>query len=70
MLLWAFEMLGHVGCKVAQVERLHSVLIKGAARVTVSVWRVLVELAAYSPFGAQIRLITHRLHDALSLRFS
>lgn len=31
----------------AQVERLRSLLIKGAAKVTVSIRRVLVELAAY-----------------------
>ena len=54
----------------AQVERLRSVLIKGAARVTVSGRRVLVELAASSPFAAPIRLIAHRLHAPLSLQFS
>jgi hypothetical protein len=39
----------------AQVERLRSMLIKGAARVRVSARRVLVELAAYCPFAHQLR---------------
>ncbi len=45
----------------AQVERLRSLLIKGAARVTVSIRRVLVELAAYCPFAAEIRHIAQHL---------
>jgi hypothetical protein len=45
----------------AQVERLRSLLIKGAARVKVSARRVLVELAAYSPFAHALRQITQRL---------
>ena len=45
----------------AQVERLRSMLIKGAARVRVSARRVLVELAAYCPFAQQLRLIVQRL---------
>ena len=45
----------------AQVERLRSMLIKGAARVRVSARRVLVELAAYCPFAAELRQITQRL---------
>lgn len=48
----------------AQVERLRSMLIKGAARVRVSVRRVLVELAAYSPFAAQLRQIVQQLVSA------
>lgn len=52
----------------AQVERLRSLLIKGAARVTVSVRRVLVELAAYCPFAAEIRHITQRLCAPESLQ--
>jgi hypothetical protein len=53
----------------AQVERLRSMLIKGAARVKVSARRVLVELAAYCPFADELRRITQRLlsPDALSL---
>jgi hypothetical protein len=45
----------------AQVERLRSMLIKGAAKVTVSVRRVLVELSNYCPFAEEIRLILQRL---------
>ena len=45
----------------AQVERLRSMLIKGAAKVSVSVRRVVVELAAYCPFAAEIRQIAKRL---------
>lgn len=48
----------------AQVERLRSMLIKGAARVRVSVRRVLVELAAYSPFAAELRQIVQQLVSA------
>lgn len=53
----------------AQVERLRSMLIKGAARVKVSARRVLVELAAYCPFADELRRITQRLlsPDALFL---
>ena len=47
----------------AQVSRLRAALIKGAARVKVSVRRVLVELAAFSPFAAEITLIAQRLRD-------
>jgi len=42
----------------AQVERLRSMLIKGAAKVTVSSRRVLVELSNYCPFAEEIRQIT------------
>lgn len=45
----------------AQVERLRSMLIKGAARVSVSVRRVLVELAAYYPFTNEIRQIARTI---------
>ncbi|MEM6838920.1 MAG: IS1380 family transposase [Cyanobacteria bacterium P01_C01_bin.120] len=47
----------------AQVTRLRSALIKGAARVQVSVRRVLVELPACSPFAADIRTIAQRLRN-------
>jgi hypothetical protein len=53
----------------AQVERLRSLVIKGAAKVTVSVRRVLVELAAYCPFAAEIRHIAQRLCASQSLKF-
>jgi hypothetical protein len=36
-------------------------LIKGAAKVSVSVRRVVVELAAYCPFAAEIRQIAQQL---------
>lgn len=45
----------------AQVERLRSTLIKGAARVRVSTRRILVELAAYCPFAKELRQIVQRL---------
>jgi hypothetical protein len=45
----------------AQVERMRSMLIKCAAKVTVSARRVLVELARHSPFAAVISQILSRL---------
>lgn len=51
----------------AQVERLRSMLIKGAARVRVSARRVLVELAAYCPFAKEIRQIAQLLHFPMAL---
>lgn len=50
--------------ETAQVERLRSMLIKSAARVRVSVRRVLVELAAYCPFAWELRRIVQRLATA------
>ena len=47
----------------AQVERLRSMLIKTAAKVTVSARRVLVELARHSPFSAAISQISSRLQE-------
>jgi len=54
----------------AQVERLRSMLIKGAARVQVSARRVLVELAAYCPFAQELRLIVQRLGSVHALQWS
>ncbi len=54
----------------AQVTRLRETLIKTAAKVTVSVRRVLVELAAHCPFAAEIRLIAERLATGSQLIFS
>ncbi len=54
----------------AQVERLRSTLIKTAARVKVSVRRVLVELAAFCPFAAEIQQITQRLSEPNSLKLA
>jgi hypothetical protein len=45
----------------AQLERLRSMLIKGAARVKVSARRVWVELAVFCPFATELRRITRRL---------
>ena len=45
----------------AQVGRLRSMLVKGAARVRVSARRILVELAAYCPFAPELRQIVARL---------
>jgi Transposase DDE domain group 1 len=54
----------------AQVERLRSMLIKGAARVQVSARRVLVELAAYCPFAHELCQITQRLLSSQALVLS
>ncbi len=54
----------------AQVTRLRSTLIKTAAKVSVSVRRVLVELAAHCPWAAEIRLIAQRLSTNSQLIFS
>lgn len=51
----------------AQVERLRTMLIKGAARVSVSVRRVLVELAAYCPFADELRQIAQHLRSSKAL---
>ena len=53
----------------AQVERLRCLVIKGAAKVKVSVRRVLVELAASCPFADEIRQIAHRLQQVVGLKF-
>jgi hypothetical protein len=42
-------------------------LIKGAARVSISARRVLVELAAYCPFAQELRQITQQLVSAAML---
>jgi hypothetical protein len=54
----------------AQVERLRSSLIKGAARVRVSSRRVLVELAAFCPFAQEIQVIAQRLCAPFPLKLS
>ena len=54
----------------AQVSRLRVALIKGAARVKVSVRRVLVELAAFSPFAAEMTLIAQRLRDLPTVKIA
>lgn len=54
----------------AQVTRLRSTLIKTAAKVSVSVRRVLVELAAHCPFATEITLIAQRLSSNSQLVFS
>jgi Transposase DDE domain group 1 len=53
----------------AQVERLRLLLIKGAAKVTVSARRILVELAAFCPFAKEIRQIARNLSKSPSLTF-
>lgn len=52
-----------------QVERLRLLLIKGAAKVTVSARRILVELAAFCPFADEMRQITRNLSSFQSLKF-
>jgi Transposase DDE domain group 1 len=53
----------------AQVERLRLVLIKGAAKVTVSTRRILVELAAFCPLAKELRQIARNLSQPQSLDF-
>ena len=53
----------------AQVERLRLLLIKGAAKVTVSARHVLVELATFCPFAKELRLIAQRLSTSQTLKF-
>jgi hypothetical protein len=48
----------------AQVSRLRETIIKVVAKVSVSVRRVLVELAAYCPFAREINIITQRLRTS------
>ncbi len=54
----------------AQVTRLREALIKTAAKVSVSVRRVLVELAAHCPFAHEIQIIAQRLATGSQLIFS
>jgi Transposase DDE domain group 1 len=53
----------------AQVERLRLLLIKGAAKVTVSARRILVELAALCPFAKELRQIARNLSKSQFLKF-
>jgi hypothetical protein len=53
----------------AQVTRLRETIIKTAAKVKVSVRRVLVELASYCPFAHEIRIIAGRLSSKSVLIF-
>ena len=71
LLLLAIRQAAH-GTRLAQaqVTRLRESLIKTAAKVTVSVRRVLVELAAHCPFAAEIRLIAERLATGSQIIFS
>ncbi len=55
---------------IAQVSRLRETLVKMAAKVSVSVRRTLVELAAHCPFREEIVLIAQRLASGQQLIFS
>ena len=55
---------------IAQVSRLRETIIKIAAKVTVSVRRTLVELAAHCPFHEEILLMVQRLSSGQRLIFS
>lgn len=70
LLLTIRQAAGGTEFATAQVERLRSMLIKGAARVSVSVRRVVVELAAYCPFATELQLIVQRLVSPVPLAFS
>jgi hypothetical protein len=54
----------------AQVSRLRETIIKLAAKVSVSVRRTLVELAAHCPFTQDILLIAQRLSSGQQLIFN
>ena len=54
----------------AQVERLRSTVIKGAARVRLSTRRVLVNLAAFCPFAQEIKVMAQRLSQSFPLILS
>jgi hypothetical protein len=54
----------------ATVSRLRETVIKTAAKVSVSVRRVLVNLAAHCPFAHEINLISQRLSTGVQLIFS
>jgi hypothetical protein len=54
----------------AQVSRLRETVIKTAAKVSVSVRRVLVELASHCPFAQEISIIAQRLSTGSQLIFS
>ena len=54
----------------ASVSSLRSKIIKTAAKVTVSVRRVLVELTAHCPFENEINLIAQRLSNQSTIIFS
>ncbi|MDB9395516.1 transposase, partial [Microcystis aeruginosa] len=53
----------------ATVSRLKETLIKTAAKVSVSVRKVLVELASHCPFAYEISLISLRLSSGVQLIF-
>ncbi|MFM7794015.1 MAG: transposase, partial [Microcystis panniformis] len=53
----------------ATVSRLKETLIKTAAKVSISVRKVLVELAAHCPFAYEITLISQRLSSGVQLIF-
>ena len=55
---------------IAQVSRLRETIIKIAAKVSVSVRRTLVELAAHCPFREEILLMVQRLSSGQQLTFS
>lgn len=55
---------------IAQVSRLRETVIKMAAKVSVSVRRTLVELAAHCPFRDEILLMSQRLSSSQQLFFS
>ena len=54
---------------VAQVSRLRETIVKIAAKVSVSLRRILVELAAHCPFADDIQVIVERLTSGQQLIF-
>lgn len=53
----------------ATVSRLKETFIKTAAKVSVSVRKLLVELASHCPFAYEISLISQRLSSGVQLIF-
>ncbi len=70
LLLTLRQAAGGTRLAQAQVTRLRETLIKTAAKVSVSVRRVLVELAAHCPFAPEIQIIVERLTTGSQLIFS
>lgn len=68
LMIWLRKAAEGTRFEQAQVERIRSCLIKGAARVKLSARRVLVELAAYCPFAEEIKLMAQRLSHGEALK--
>jgi len=70
LLLAIRQAAGDTAFATAQVERLRALLIKGAARVRLSVRRVLVELSVHCPFIQDLHQIVQGLQNPNALSLS